>query len=293
MIRSSGRAVVLTTPSPSAGAHTSAEKRRIQQFATWIRLWAASQAIEVADFNAFLLDPATGVGKTAYYSDDLHPNTLAHMQLGQIAAASMLRAINRVSSSPSTANLLPGGLATNPMLVFTATTPTGSSLPYAATGTAPVLSMEATDSTGRRPAGNWAVETLTAAADSVYTRAVPIAAPGASTWAEGDTIAITGYVEITDTSGHWLADVAAGTAHARIYIRNQNNVNLFTAWERSPGIQVASGVFAIGPAFTKFVVPAGTTALQFLYEIKEPNGHSIVARWATLDLINLTALGLA
>jgi lysophospholipase L1-like esterase len=291
LVKASGAACVIATPSPRAATASAGEKLRLAQQAAWLRLWAPEHAVEVADFQAALVDPSTGSLAAAYDGDGTHPNTHGHMVLGQVAAAAMLRAAGTGPASPTIAAGVPGGLLANPLLVPNGTVPNGSIKPFPEAGTAPTLSMETADSTGRRPGGAWAVETLVAAADSLYTRQFVVG----SGWAVGDTLAVTGYVEITDNAGRWMADVAAGTASARVFVRNQNIANIpgGVPWERTPGRLVAPNTYAIGPAWDVFTVPAGVTSMTYNYVLQLPTGGSVVARWATLDLINLTALGLA
>lgn len=290
--KQAGAACVITTPSPRVGTASAGEKLRLAQQAAWLRLWAPENAVEVADFHAALIDPTTGALAATYDSGDgTHPNTLGHMVLGQVAATAMLRAAGAGPATPTVAAGMPGGLLTNPLLVPNGTVPNGSTKPFPETGTTPTLTMETADSTGRRPGGAWAVESLVAAADSLYTRQFPVTAG----WAVGDALAVTGYVEITDNANRWLTDVAAGTASARVYLRNQSGVNIAggVPWERTPGRLVAPNIYAIGPAWDIFTVPAGVTLMTYNYVLQVPTGGSVVARWATLDLINLTTLGLA
>jgi hypothetical protein len=114
----------------------------------------------------------------------------------------------------------------------------------------------------------------------------------ATGWAIGDTVAICGYVEVTDNAARWETDVVAGNAQVMIDLLNQSYTGLGSAYSRCVGRVVGAGVYAIGPAFTTVVIPAGTTTLQLGYRVALPTGGNVTARFAVLDVINLTALGL-
>lgn len=289
LAKAAGLPVVVTTPSPRAASiATTTTRLRTNQFAQWIRLWGQSNGVAVADFHATLIDPTTGDLSSSYDSGDgIHPNDAGHSLLAQVASSAMLRVMGTGMPTPVVAAGL--GLATNPLLVTAnSLNPTGS-VSATATGTAPTQTMETADATGRRPAGNWAVQTLVAGAATVYARALPMAASG---WAVGDSLAICGYVEVTDNAARWPADVIAGNAQVRVQVRNQIGTVLASSWDRTVGRPVATGVYAIGPSFRTFTVPAGTTSMDLLYTQTQPNGASVVIRYATLEAINLTALGL-
>ncbi len=289
LVRAAGLPMVLTTPSPLAASASPTAKFRIAQQAAFIRLFAQGKGVQVADFHRTLLDPSTGALRTAYDSDGIHPNGLGHLVLAQEAATAMARAVGVTPTLPVVANGLPGSLTPNPLLGFTGTDPTDTGNAVPPTG-AVVRSMEASDSTGRRPAGNWHVVAVDAtAAVASFQRYAAVSA----SWAVGDVLAICGYIEVTDENGTWVNAVNAGSTSVRLSLYNQSQGIIGAAMERTPGVRVASNVYALGPYYTRQVVPAGTTSIQLRWGVSAALGTKFTARFAVLDVVNLTTLGLA
>lgn len=291
IVQAAGLPMVITTPSPiTAAAFSSMSRTRIEQQAQFIRLHAPSRGVQVADFHLALIDPATGLMAASYDTDGVHPNTLGHMVLAQVAASAIILALRQTPRTPVIAKGLTGGLVPNPLLEFTTTDPTSSTNQVAPTGSI-VRTMESADTTGRRPAGAWHVVAADAtSAAAGFTRSFP----ALTGWAVGDVLAVACYIEVTDIAGNWMASVAAGaTTSVRVHLTNQSGVVIHTAFDRSPGIPVAAGVYAIGPVYKKMTIPTGVTTVNLWWSVTAAVGTKFTTRFSILDVQNLTTLGLA
>ena len=289
LIKAKGIPVTIGTIPPRGPASATAPIRSaIAAYNTWLRLWAPSQGVELAEVHAALADTITGDYTAAYDSGDgVHPNDLGHQKIAMAVAAAMLR-VNPTTQRGAIFTANPSNLATNPLMVTAGTDPTGSTA-NTATGTAPVHSIIA-DTTGVLPAGAWAQLDLNAAAASVYARNLPVSATG---WAVGDNLMLCAYMQIVDLTGTWPALVAAGTADIRITARNVTaSTTLRASNDRCAGRPAGAGVYNIGPVFIPFTVPTGCLAIDMPYSVTAPTGLHIQARFGCVGLLNMTALGL-
>jgi lysophospholipase L1-like esterase len=116
IVKATGAAVVVTTPSPVKGATaTVGAQLLLRQYSLWLNLWGPANGVQVADFYGTLLDSTTGLLSATFDSgDDLHPNALGHSRLAQVAAAAMLAVSTSGRAGGHRQAGLTGGLAGHP-----------------------------------------------------------------------------------------------------------------------------------------------------------------------------------
>lgn len=273
---------------PPRGTPTATDPIRVllQTYNAWIRLWAPTAGIIVADTYNAVVDPTTGDLLTAYNSDGTHLTNAGHAQMGKAVGAAIVAAY---SAQPAwfVNSVEKIGLVSNPLMAGGS----GSMLPsswldaswYGATGTAPTLST-ATDASGDLSAGKWLQVAYSAAAASTRSLSATVAG-AAGAWSAGARLLICGKIQIDDVAG-WQAAVSAGTASVRLNIVNTTTAaNLYTVLENVD-------VLKPGPFATAITLPATANTLDLVLRITAPSGVQANIRLGQVQVYNLTALGI-
>lgn len=176
---------------PPRGAPTAAQSALVAAQNVWLKRWAPSAGVVLADSHAALTDPATGVLNGAFDSGDgVHPSNAGHAIIGDVVAKAIQQTLRPAPWPVTSAGL---GRLTDP--TFTAGKSgwdiiAGPSFP-ADTFRVPV--------TGELPAGRWLRWTLDNSGGGTATSsAVGVVVPG--TWSAGDVALVCLYVRASDAS---------------------------------------------------------------------------------------------
>ena len=266
-VRSIGAALVVRTGCPSGSSKSTPDARQIatDQMNAWLRQNASALgAIAVLDFYAVLVDPATGVYRTAYDSGDgIHPNDAGAYALGQYAADVLTPLLPFWTPLLPQDNFAAGNLFTNSLLgALASNAPDGW---YLANGVAGgTASLEPSDF------GNWYTTRWATASTANWSCSQGLSVSGR----DGHTILLTTRVKSNLTTGQlgsW--ELSADTS---LYVRMTYNM----------AGKIPDGVLAV-----KAVVPASTTYLNFQAQV--PSGAVGEVSIGQCALYDLTAIGAA
>jgi len=244
----------------------------------WLLWYADQMGLQLLDFHAVLIDPATGGYKngSAWSGDGVHPNgtsptfpavqAMAEYAVAQIATWGDLFADSEPwltrDSTAGTGNLLLNGCFIGDSNLD------GVANSWAMTGAGGTVTPSLEAGAGE-VLGNWQVITATVAGQRTITQSV------ASGWAVGDRLALAGrfFASGVEASGM--------TTAVRLRFSGGN----FLQPIGSLVYDITDGLFAIeGP------VPAGTTTVDV--DVFNGGSGTGVLKVAQLTLLNLTALGL-
>jgi acyl-CoA thioesterase-1 len=281
-----GIPITIGTVTPqAAGTATDPIRTLMGVYNAWIRLWAPSAGLIIADTYNAIVDLATGDTLTANNSDGTHPNNLGHALMGKAVAAAIVASTPAQKSwfvnAKSIISLLP-----NPLMVggSASTLPTSwtDATYFGAIGTVPAFSTVA-DSSGALTGGSWLqVAWNTAAASTRF-----IASTMVGNFPSSTNVLVCGKLQVDDVAG-WAAAVAAGTAKTGLYlINNSTGVNVATLLENVD-------VTLPGPFASRVTVPAMAVgdSLALVLRLTAPTGIQVNIRIGQLDMFNMTALGL-
>ena len=267
-VRSIGAALVVRTGCPSGSSKSTPDARQIatDQMNAWLRQNASALgAIAVLDFYAVLVDPATGVYRTAYDSGDgIHPNDAGAYALGQYAADVLTPLLPFWTPMLPQDNFAAGNLFTNSLNLgaLASNAPDGW---YLANGVAGgTASLEPSDF------GNWYTTRWATASTANWSCSQGLSVSGR----DGHTILLTTRVKSNLTTGQlgsW--ELSADTS---MYVRMTYNM----------AGKIPDGVLAV-----KAVVPASTTYLNFQAQV--PSGAVGEVSIGQCALYDLTAIGAA
>jgi hypothetical protein len=251
-----------------------------QRWNAWVKYTAQRLGLPYVDAYNAVVDPATGLYKTGYNLDAVHPNALGHYLIGKKAAtdAEFLRRFNNDTPHLSTdvldaANLIPSGRGLFNQGANGANVPTGWAA-YGNNGTAYTLSQAAATD----PAvGNWQI--LTQAAGSA-------ANSGGLQWnattgfVAGDRVAAAVRVRSACPD-----DGTMGNATLKLEAR-QGGTSLLSAMEGGFG-----GTYD-GILWQEFTVPAGTDTLRLslIFTTSASPTSAVSGQFAQATIVNITAL---
>lgn len=282
--------IVLTVPPRGTNSSpTSAEQALIASYNAWLRL-VVPQYGTLVDIHKKLLNLTSGNLNIAYDSGDgIHPNSLGHWIIAQLVVAALRATVARpfIMDDVTSFNLI-----TNPFFVSDTV---GWFEQPGGTGTAPTYSRPA-DTSSFLSTGNWLeMDFDGTSSGGIRTYASSITA---GKWAVGDTVAITGKMQLLDTSGDWqsLGPGAAGTAFVNIkLVDGSSGVALSTTPLPLTGLgyPVSAGLYNFGPFFETCVIPAGVTTLAVWAALKVPTGSHYKMHLGEIGVVNMTASGLA
>jgi lysophospholipase L1-like esterase len=250
---------VVATTIPPRGSYTGAQKANLYAVNAWIRKQAGlMRGVTVCDWAPALVDPATGNAATGTLrADGIHPTPLGAMRMGARLAAvlgTIVPPLDVLGSGGDPTNILTnGGMTGN-----TAGLATGWTFTNLAQGavTATASKVARTDDVP----GEWQ-QVNVASGNATGFQLYQVVAPGASTWAVGNTIS--GLLEFQrDNDWTNFPDVAA-SLRLRIQFTGSNR---FTYGNNhvspDPGWTAAmptSGVLRTPP----LVIPTGSTNAIF------------------------------
>lgn len=288
--------VVLCTVAARGSSAPAGTTNLLTAYNAWIRTFGPSFGCVVADTYAVTADPTSGYLLASMDSGDAtHPNDTGHNAIAKVVMSAMIKAANyvtpngiiRTGNSVGITNMVQDCLAAT----LGAGKPAGWFEQPGGTGTAPTYTVKA-DTSSVLPAGNWA-EMDFDGTSSGGTRRLASNGLNSAYWSVGDTLLLTGHVQIEDTSGTWEADVIAGNSSFGIGVVNQSAVSVYGAPSRMIGRKNSSGYYDIGPLVLPFTVPMGTTGLNVWCSMVVPTGKHYKMRIGALGVINLTQLGIA
>lgn len=279
--------VVLTIPPRGSNASpTAAQLSAIDQYNTWLRL-VVPQYGTLVDIHKALFNNSNGFLNAIYDSGDgIHPNSLGHWLIAQLTAAAIKTAVARplLLNGLSTFNIV-----TNPYFL---TGTAGWFEQPGGTGTVPVYTRPA-DTTAFLSSGNWLEMDFDGTAlggSRTYATAITTAA-----WSIGDTLAVTGKVQLVDVSGNWqtVGPGAAGTASVGLKVTNQGGATVSGSPlpQTGLGYPIGSSTYNFGPYFETFVVPAGTTSMNLWFTLGLPTGSHFKMHLGEIGVLNLTTSG--
>lgn len=267
-VRSIGAALVVRTGCPSGSSKSTPNARQIatDQMNAWLRQNASALgAIAVLDFYAVLVDPATGVYRTAYDSGDgIHPNDAGAYALGQYAADVLTPLLPFWTPMLPQDNFAAGNLFTNSLNLgeLAADTPDGWWLANGVAGG--TASLEPSDF------GNWYTTRWATASTANWLCSQGLSMSGR----DGHTILLTTRVKSNLTTGQLGSWELA--ADSSLYVRMTYNM----------AGKIPDGVLAM-----KAVVPESTTYLNFQAQV--PSGAVGEVSIGQCALYDLTAIGAA
>jgi lysophospholipase L1-like esterase len=291
--RNRGLPVIICTVPPRGASGTPEQNKLITAYNILLRMYQKDYGYELAEVNSALIDVTTGLMLAAYDSGDgVHPNNLGHIQVGQAVASAMMRVSKLSNKQGIVQSVMPVGMLTPDPLNARATVLSGGWSEWAGgSGTVPVYTME-NDVSGVLVAGRWAQM----AVNSVSSGTRRLADSHSADFSAGDTILITGKIQIEDLSGTWETNCATDAGNVGITILNQSATAIPGAsvfGGRSTGLKDENGIYTFHTFAVQFVVPAGTTTLITWIGLKTPSGSNVKMRVGEFALINMTTLNCA
>ncbi|WP_217483646.1 GDSL-type esterase/lipase family protein [Curtobacterium sp. Csp2] len=251
-----------------------------QRWNAWVKSTAQRLGLPYVDAYNAVVDPATGLYKSGYNLDSVHPNALGHYLIGKRAATDpeFLRRFNNDTPHLSTdvldaANLIPAGRGLFNQGVNGANVPAGWAA-YGGNGTAYTLSQAAATD----PAvGNWQILTQTAGSAA---NSGGLQWNATTNFAAGDRVAVA-----TRVRSACPDDGTMGNATLKLEAR-QGGTSLLSTVEGGFG-GTYDGIF-----WQEFTVPAGTDTLRqsLIFTTSVSPTIDVSVRFAQSTIVNLTAL---
>lgn len=243
----------------------------------WTRRFAQDYGYDLLDFFALTVNPLTGIYKSGYDGDGVHPSPTAHLAIANYVATELITKrfvpLQATIDTLDTSNLL-----AHPLLAVGTPTPTG----WVTSGSSSADWTEGlvtdTDFKGKA----WEVA-FTSAASAGNFRSFQSSPSLTTGYAIGDTILMTARAKVTASSG-----VTPGTNAGLRLALAFGGVGFQTYWSGDPIVHAA------GLTWYKTKVPVGTTSIYVNSIVGTiPVGASFTSRVGDFGLFNLTAMGLA
>jgi len=226
---------------------------------TWLVEWASRRGYPVWDLYGILADPADGTYLAANQYDGTHPSEAGYEAI-VAALTSLIPAEMKYSPILANVDNDPTNLVTTPLFLSNSGgTPTN--WVKLGTGTATV--------SGAAPVGNWAQLVTTGSDTAYFAQAIN------SGWSVGDRLRL---------ACRWQ-HVDAGVASSILAVLTGGTPN--TAKATYNHVEVVTGT-AGRIAYLEFVVPTGTSAVQF--RMSQTGAGTV--RYAQPTLVNMTTQGL-
>lgn len=254
---------------PPRGSGAAAEIHAlIRAYNFWLRLWAPSRGVVVADTFTPLVDPTTGyLSAAADSGDGVHPSNAGHLAMARAVAPAI---IDRHLTAPfPVTSIDPAGLIANPLMTSTA----GWSARNTPASGARSIAVETPEPGDVVDAGNWLtirLDNTAGGGDATAAYGVPLTAG----FAAGDVI------------GLWFK-TASGLASGKVAVSN-NDVVFVNAIDYA-----GTGIEAPGPILITFTVPASPGTLRVVVSVTAPAAADRSVSVGQLNAFNLTQMGLA
>jgi lysophospholipase L1-like esterase len=279
------RCFVSTVIGRGAAVATAGTRTLTTEYNAWIAANAASYGAHV--FDSYVATKEAGGDLDATYDsgDGIHPNNLGHRRIAHAAAAKALQVMALQAglvTETSGVNLVP-----NPLMNGAGSQPTGYFEQPGGTGTAPTYSI-VNDSSGFLEAGRWAQMAFNAVSGGSRIFAAALG----TGWSVGDTLAVTGRVQMVDNGGNWEAVSAAVTGAVSIKAANQAGSAISGDANNATAGFLSGSTYNI-PSWVTFTVPVGTTSLLLYCTCTLPAGANVSFRFGAMGVINLTRLRMA
>lgn len=269
--------VLLTMPPDNLGTPTPDRKVLVNQWNSWLRLYAGQQGIPLVDFYSVMVDPTNGNYLAAYYSDGTHPNNAGRAVEARKFVDSIepilapygpvlcnddndeQNAISRGCFSAASGTSLPTGWIDN------AGTPTGSAISYTTDVTVPgqLFTITSTASSALRQIvynvniGSGTVNSSASAGATSITVSADPSTGGVLYLGTGSTAEVVKVLSRTGSSGAWVCTLNRGLRYAHsagetaIVNGAPGDAMLFTGLVTSDGnAAVRVGITPIGASNT-------------------------------------------
>ncbi|GAB6901884.1 SGNH/GDSL hydrolase family protein [Kineosporia succinea] len=274
--RQDGITLIIGTTPPLGGSRPAANHLRVAQFNAWLRIWAPTQGIKIADVYSALVSGG-GYGMAGGYdTDGIHPETVGHQKIAEAFVKAFLELL-----TPDVPHIVdsvggPFNMITNPQFL---TNTTGWYEQPGGTGTAPTYSV-VTDTSGTLRFGKWAQMAFDATASGgnryfVY----PV-----GTVTPGQKLLITARMQVVDIAGGYYnaAQGAGPTATVALRLHDQAFVSRANFGALIPRV----------PDFIQsiYTVPAGVTGLNLVMQVGLPTGQNVQARIGEVGVFDVSNL---
>ncbi|GAA3681938.1 hypothetical protein GCM10023081_20040 [Arthrobacter ginkgonis] len=272
--------ILNTVPAVGKGSANDARHALTTAYNSWIKLWAPTQGIPVADVYTATADPTDGRLRTEYEQtvpDGTHPGNAGHLAIAN-AVAPVIRSI--IPTRVPVVTVKGAGLISDPL---------GANANWWDTWTR-VSAQNDTGSGWADPVagdgltvGRWFKGNVDNSAGSSYKGstfrtyvASNTSQPGKG-WAPGDVLGIYFKVKTSSTTGEGI----------KVAITNQTEVVQTVVFDEPSSA-------APGPQYATFTVPAsGMTAVGLSFSVTAKPGEILTGYIGQVDVFNLTKLGLA
>jgi lysophospholipase L1-like esterase len=267
--------VVICTTIPRGSSAGASVHTLIQTYNLWLRAWAPTQNIPLAECWGAVVDRTTGyLGATYDSGDGTHPNDAGHLAIAQ-AIAPVIAALITLPPWPAQSPEPGIGLIANPLMDGAGSSPTGWG-DINGTFTGPTYAIVNSTGSDGLPAGRWASMRLNGSGtgnSGFRNFGIGISS---SKWAVGDKLLAVCYAKASDAGGaalkvQWLRESTAGIST----IIDQALVS-------NPG-----------PIYSLLTVPSGVTGLYLALTASATTAQDYTIYLGACQVYNLTALGLA